>query len=194
VNHPNELSLSLRIDLPAWVNSVCRLGEIYRTTRDRMKLAIALSEQNVTHGTGGPFGAAIFSVDEHRLVSVGVNRVQPLHNSTLHAEMTAIMLAEHTVGSHTLKAPDLPSHELYSSCSPCAMCLGSVLWSGVRSVVWAANRDDAMQIGFDEGPVFPESHEYLRSRGIELVEGLLRDEAKSVLQLYSRQNGLIYNG
>jgi tRNA(Arg) A34 adenosine deaminase TadA len=159
-----------------------------------MKLAIALSEQNVLQGTGGPFGAAIFTTDDHRLVSVGVNRVEPLHNSALHAEMTAIMLGEHTVGSHTLRAPHLPGHELYSSCSPCAMCLGAVLWSGVRSVVWAANRDDAMQIGFDEGPVFPESHEYLRNRGVELVEGLLREEAQAVLQLYSRQNGLIYNG
>ena len=194
MNRPNQLCTSLTVDLPVWVTSICHFGEPYRTVRDRMKLAIALSEQNVLHGTGGPFGAAIFRGDDHRLVAVGVNRVEPLHNSTLHAEMVAIMLAEHAVGSLTLNAPHLPPHELYSSCSPCAMCLGAVLWSGVRRVEWGAVREDAMEIGFDEGPVFPDSHKYLRDRGVELVEGTLRDEAKAVLQLYSRQSGLIYNG
>jgi tRNA(Arg) A34 adenosine deaminase TadA len=194
VNRPTHLWLSLRVDLPAWVSSICRFGEAYPTARDRMRLAIALSKENVLQETGGPFGAAIFTADDHVLVSVGVNRVEPLHNSTLHAEMVAIMLAEQAVSSHTLNAADLQPHELYSSCSPCAMCLGAVLWSGVRRVTWSANRDDAMQIGFDEGPVFPQSHEYLTSRGIDLVEGLMRDEANEVLQLYSKRNGLIYNG
>jgi tRNA(Arg) A34 adenosine deaminase TadA len=194
VNQPNQLQIETRFDLPAWVESLCKFGTVYPTPEEKMRLAIALSRENVERGTGGPFGAAIFRADNHRLLAVGVNRVEPLRNSVLHAEITAIMLAERTVDSFTLNGPNMPAHELYSSCSPCAMCLGAILWSGARHVAWGAVRDDAMRIGFEEGPVFPESHKYLSDRGITLVEGLLRDEANDVLQLYHSKSGRIYNG
>ena len=73
---------------------------------------------------------------------------------------------------------DGPPHELFTSCEPCAMCLGAVLWSGVRRVVYAARRDDALRLSFDEGPVFPESFAYLRRRGIRIEGGPLREPAE----------------
>jgi tRNA(Arg) A34 adenosine deaminase TadA len=127
------------------------------------------------------------------LVSVGVNSVVRLKNSTLHAEMLAIMLAQQRVGSYTLLRSELPPHELVSSCDPCAMCLGAVLWSGVRRLVTGADRTDACALDFDEGPIFPESYAYLLGRGVALTRGILRDEAVAVLELYRRQGGLIYN-
>ena len=51
-----------------------------------------------------------------------------------------------------------------------------------------------LELDFDEGPVFPESYEYLEDRGIEIVRGVLRDEARAVLELYRAKNGKIYNG
>lgn len=83
---------------------------------------------------------------------------------------------------------------LYSSCEPCAMCLGAILWSGVPRVVYAARREDAEAIGFDEGPVFPASVAYLRDRGIVLEPGPLREEAAAVLRVYVERGGLVYNG
>ena len=74
------------------------------------------------------------------------------------------------------------------------MCLGATLWSGVRRVVYAATREDATILNFEEGPVFPESYKYLEDRGIEIVRQVLRDEAKSVLELYRSKSGKIYNG
>jgi len=74
------------------------------------------------------------------------------------------------------------------------MCLGALLWSGVRRVVASASRDDAMDLGFDEGPVFPESYRYLEERGIEIVRGVLREEARAVLDLYRSRGGQIYGG
>jgi tRNA(Arg) A34 adenosine deaminase TadA len=127
------------------------------------------------------------------LVSVGVNSVVRLKNSTLHAEMLAIMLAQQRVGSYTLLRSELPPHELVSSCDPCAMCLGAVLWSGVRRLVAGADRADACALDFDEGPIFPESYAYLSARGVTITRGALRDEAVAVLELYRRQGGPIYN-
>jgi hypothetical protein len=47
-------------------------------------------------------------------------------------------------------------------------------------------------VSFDEGPVFLESYRYLASRGIEIVHGVLREEAREVLERYAR-SGTIYN-
>jgi tRNA(Arg) A34 adenosine deaminase TadA len=123
-----------------------------------------------------------------------MNSVVRLSNCTLHGEMVAFMMAQRVVGSFSLNAPGLPEHELFTSCEPCAMCLGATLWSGVRRLVCGAGRQDASRLDFEEGPVFPASYEYLEDRGIQVVRGLLRDEARAVLELYRAKDGKIYNG
>ncbi|MCC6319280.1 MAG: nucleoside deaminase [Gemmatimonadaceae bacterium] len=157
-----------------------------------MRLAVDLSRENVERGTGGPFGAAVFDGESGALLGIGVNSVVRLNNSTLHAEMLAFMRAQAQVGSFSL-ASDGAGRELFTSCEPCAMCLGAVLWSGVSRVVYAARRDDAHRLAFDEGPVFPESFAYLRRRGIRIEGGPLREEARQVMEAYRARGGIIYN-
>jgi tRNA(Arg) A34 adenosine deaminase TadA len=181
------------IDYPPWLGQVVDWERRYGADEERMRLAIELSRENVARGTGGPFGAAIFERDSGRLVAVGMNSVVRLSNCTLHGEMVAFMMAQRRLGSFTLRSPDGPVHELVTSCEPCAMCLGATLWSGVRRVVCGASRDDARRLSFEEGPVFPESLAYLEARGIEIVHGVLRDEANAVLELYRSKRGVIYN-
>jgi tRNA(Arg) A34 adenosine deaminase TadA len=165
----------------------------YRTDEAKMRLAIALSRLNVERETGGPFGAAVFELDTGRLVGIGVNSVVRLNCSALHAEVMALMFAEQERHSFTLAAPGLPRHELVTSCEPCAMCLGATLWSGVKRLVCGATRDDAMRLGFDEGPVFKASYDYLEQAGVEVVREVSRDEARAVLELYRNRSGPIYN-
>jgi cytosine/creatinine deaminase len=184
----------LNIGLPEWVGEVVEWERPYETIEERMRLAIRLSRDNVLRGSGGPFGAAVFERGSGALVAVGVNSVERLQNSALHAEMVALMLAEQRVKSYTLHTPDLPDHELVSSCEPCAMCLGAALWGGVRRLVYGADREDALRLHFEEGPVFPASFRYLEQRGIEIIPDLLREEAWEVLALYASRGGLIYNG
>ena len=159
-----------------------------------MGVAVAVARENVERGSGGPFGAAIFETESGRLLAVGMNSVVRLGNCVLHAEMVAFMMAQQRVGSFTLHAPNLPEHELHTSCEPCAMCLGAALWSGVRRVAIGAAREDATRLAFDEGPVFPESYRYLEERGVRIVRDVLRDEARAVLDLYRELDGQIYNG
>jgi tRNA(Arg) A34 adenosine deaminase TadA len=175
------------------VHDVIAFGVRYDSVEDRMRLAIELARQNVMRGTGGPFGAAIFERSTGALLSVGVNSVVRLNNSTLHAEMVAIMMAQRRLGSYTLAGSASASYELVSSCDPCAMCLGAVLWSGVRRLVTGADRDDATALSFEEGPVFPQSYTYLEERGVAITRAVLRQEAASVLELYRRHGGQIYN-
>jgi tRNA(Arg) A34 adenosine deaminase TadA len=184
----------VHIEYPEWVDGVVDWDRHYRSDQDRMRLVIEISRANVERGTGGPFGAAIFEADSGRLVSVGTNSVVRLTNCTLHAEMVAFMMGQQRVGSFTLKAPHLPVHELFTSCEPCAMCLGATLWSGVQRVVYGAAREDASRLRFEEGPVFPESYRYLEERGLRIVRNVLRAEAAAVLEHYRAGNGEIYNG
>lgn len=185
--------LEVRIVLPDWVPAAVDWERRYRTDEEKMRLAVRLSRENVERGTGGPFGAAVLEAGSGRLVAVGVNSVVRLSNAVLHGEIVAVMLAQRRLGCFSLAAPGLPPHELVTSCDPCAMCLGALLWSGARRVVCGAAREDATRLRFDEGPVFPESYAYLEGRGVTFVRGVCRDEARDVLELYRRRAGVIYN-
>ncbi len=56
-----------------------------------MRMAIKLSEQNVTNALGGPFGAVI--VKHGKLVAKSANKVTTTLDPTAHAEVSAIRLA-----------------------------------------------------------------------------------------------------
>ncbi|HET6573556.1 MAG TPA: nucleoside deaminase, partial [Fimbriiglobus sp.] len=165
---------------PDWLAELAPPDLVIADPADRVRLAIRLALENVERGTGGPFGAAVFEAATGRLVAAGVNRVVPLGNSALHAEVVALMFAEARVGSYSLSVSE---HELVASCEPCAMCLGATLWSGVRRLAFAAARDEALAAGFDEGPVFPESYAYLARAGVEVVRGLCREEGAKPFEL-----------
>jgi tRNA(Arg) A34 adenosine deaminase TadA len=184
-----DLPLSLTVECPPWVNEVIDAERIFGTNEERMRLAIRLARENVVRRTGGPFGAAIFE-PSGRVVAVGVNCVVPANNSVLHAETLAVMMAERRLGSFSLAGAGC---ELFASCDPCAMCLGAILWSGVRRLVCGADRNDAAAIGFEEGPVFSESYAYLERCGITVVRGFLAAEARQVLDLYRATGGVVYN-
>mmetsp|Transcript_22158 Transcript_22158/g.40679 ORF Transcript_22158/g.40679 Transcript_22158/m.40679 type:complete len:308 (-) Transcript_22158:59-982(-) len=238
---------SVMVTLPSWAiaSSSSYFSRHYRTDLEMMSLAIHLSDRNISEGTGGPFGAAIFERHPSKgyctLVSIGMNRVVPLGNSTLHGETVAIQLAQRKVGSYTLSleeggdgqdglfydedgeeddpicgecveeekiSKDATSStaaaaamgderrkrqfELFTSCEPCAMCLGATLWSGVSRIVCGATKTDAQAIGFDEGPVYEQSYEHLEKCGVAVTRNVMSDEAAKVLRRYGNE-GLIYN-
>jgi tRNA(Arg) A34 adenosine deaminase TadA len=72
--------------------------------------------------------------------------------------------------------------------------MGAVLWSGVNRMVCAGTAEDARAIGFDEGPVFEQSYQYLENAGMEVVRQFKRSDAKAVLDYYKSSGGRIYNG
>jgi tRNA(Arg) A34 adenosine deaminase TadA len=183
----------IRIEPPDWLASFTTWEKALSSHEDRMRLAIALSRENVERGTGGPFGALIVESTTGRIVAAGTNSVVRHNNSTLHGEMVAFMVAQQRLQSYSLSMPGMPAHELVTSCEPCAMCLGAALWSGVKRVVSGAAREDATQLQFEEGPVFPQSYAYLEARGVMFTRNVLRAEARAVLEQYRARGGAIYN-
>ncbi len=160
---------------------------------DRMRLAVDLARGNIRHGTGGPFGAAVFDGETGHLLAPGVNLVVSAGCSVAHAEMVAIMVAQQRVGSFDLGGPGQPPRELVTSTEPCAMCFGAVPWSGVRRLVCGARDEDARGCGFDEGAKISEWGSELEKRGISVERDVLREEAAAVLREYATGGGPIYN-
>lgn len=182
----------ISIELPAWVDGFVEWERRYPEAEARMSLVVALGLEQVRRGTGGPFAAAVVERESGRLVAVGVNLAVPSHNCVLHAEVVALMLAAARLQSHTLRAEGMPSHELVSSCEPCAMCLGAVFWSGVDGLVTGATKADAEALGYDEGPVFPESYAHLARKGVTVTREVLRSEARAIFTAYQAAGGVIY--
>ncbi|MBN2894908.1 MAG: nucleoside deaminase [Campylobacterales bacterium] len=182
---------SLTLHLPAWITHYMQTVDTLEHPIERMRFVLGAAQRNIAHG-GGPFAAAVFEAHSGTLISLGVNLVVQEGLSTLHAEMVALMLAQRIVGSYNLTAHG--EYQLISSCEPCAMCLGALPWSGIRSLICAAQDADARAAGFDEGDKPPHWQQNLQSRGIEVVESLLRAEAADQLRRYSDQGALRYNG
>jgi len=180
------------LELPPWLRALMQEGRVLASTEARMQFAVDLARANVEHRTGGPFGAAVFETGSGRLVSAGVNLVEPSRCSLAHAEMVALAMAQQIVGHYDLGAGTV-ARELVTSVEPCAMCLGAIPWSGVRRVICGARGDDAAAIGFDEGAKPADWVGEVKRRGIEVVQDVLRPEAQAVLQQYAQAGGTIYN-
>jgi len=169
--------------LAAWT------GPLY-TDEDGMRLAVALAEENVRRGTGGPFGAAVADMERGELVGAGVNLVTSSGLSVAHAEIIALSLAQRAEGDwHLSRQRPLT---LFTTCEPCAMCFGAIPWSGISALVVGARREDAEAFGFDEGDK-PESWAVqLVARGIAVRADVLHAEAAALFEQYRRAGGEIY--
>ena len=114
-----------------------------------MQRAIDLASENVRSGHGGPFGAVIVRGGE--IIAEGVNQVTSHNDPSAHAEIVAIRRACELTGHFELK-----DCEIYASCEPCPMCLGAIYWARLGGLYFAANRQDAAAIGFDDSLIYNE--------------------------------------
>jgi tRNA(Arg) A34 adenosine deaminase TadA len=186
------MSSALHVDLPDFLARANATPTVLAAPEARMRFVLELARDNVAAG-GGPFAAAVFEREGGRLLAAGANRVVASGCSSAHAEILALSLAQARLGSHDLGAAGLPACELVTSAEPCMMCLGAVLWSGVRRLVCAARGEDVLALGFDEGPRPANWIAELQARGISVETDLLRDEARAVLRAYREAGGPIYN-
>ncbi len=188
--------MNIEIQMPEWaIQLQSELPDAIEDPTERMRTIIRFSRLNFENDTGGPFAAGVFEKDTGRVVAIGVNLVVPASCSSAHAEIVALSLAQKTVGCFDLGAAGLPHHQLIVNGRPCAMCFGSIPWSGVRSVICAASGEQIERItGFDEGPVHPNWKSELEKRGIEVQDGLLGEEACAAFRDFAATDRPVYNG
>lgn len=180
----------LHLHLPPWIHDDVDAAQPYATANDKIALAIDLSRRNVRHGSGGPFGAAVFD-PAHRLVGVGVNRVVPTACSIAHAEMMALATSQQRTQRHRLNEAGGP-WTLATSSQPCAMCYGAIFWAGIDQLLIGARAGDVQSLaGFDEGPLPADWQGELHKRGIAVQADLAREAACVVLGDYG-SGGHVY--
>ena len=127
-----------------------------------MMEACKLSELSIKRG-GGPFGAVI--TYKNIIVGRGHNMVTINNDPTQHAEVVAIRDACKNMNTY-----DLSNCNIYTSCEPCPMCLGSIYWARISNIYYGNNRTDAKNIGFDDEEIYNEINKPLNERKIPIKQ------------------------
>ena len=144
-----------------------------------MRRAINLAQQGIDAGAGGPFGAVV--VKDGAIVGEGCNQVTSTNDPTAHAEVIAIRRA-----CEKLDSFQLDDCILYTSCEPCPMCIGAIYWARPAQVFYAATREDAAQVGFDDEFIYKEIEKNFEHRQMKFIN-LLRDEGLTVFEHWTNK-------
>lgn len=142
-----------------------------------LREAIDLAGEHSQRRDGGPFGAIV--VREGTILSRGWNQVTSMNDPTAHAEVMAIRAA-----CRELSDFRLPGCVLYASCEPCPMCLAAAYWARIDRLVYAATRDDAAAIGFDDSRLYSELAQSPERRQLRFTQ-LLRTEAVAMMERWN---------
>lgn len=140
-----------------------------------MQIAYDEAVEGMMNNEGGPFGAVI--TKENRVIATAHNRVLSSNDPTAHAEINAIRIA-----SKRLSNFDLSGCTLYTTCKPCPMCLGAILWARIDKVYYGATEEDAAKGGFDD------SHFYDLLKGDTNTLKLQQIDHKQNVKLFEMWN------
>jgi guanine deaminase len=108
-----------------------------------MQIAFNEATEGILKNDGGPFRSVIMKDDI--VIAQAHNTVLRTNDPTAHTEVNAIRLA-----SSKLKTFDLSECTLYTTCMPCPMCLGAIMWARIKNVYYGVKEEDAAKIGFDD--------------------------------------------
>lgn len=141
-----------------------------------MRLAIEAAEKALENGNE-PFGAVL--VKDGVVVATAENQIYTQSDPTFHAELGLIrtFCSQH-------KEADLSEYTLYTSCEPCCMCSGAMVWSNLGRMVYSLGHDELAEIaGFN---IMLGSEEvFAKSPNRPTVEkAVLKEEAEKLYKRY----------
>lgn len=141
-----------------------------------MRKAIELSRLAMEHGNE-PFGAVL--VKNNEMVFTNENQIYTRHDPTFHGEAGLIREFCAQTG-----ITNLQEYTMYSSCEPCFMCSGAMVWVKLGRLVYAASNMELEKILGNEGcncskMVFDNSFWQP-----QVTTGVLREESLVILKAY----------
>lgn len=141
-----------------------------------MRKAIELSRLAMEHGNE-PFGAVL--VKNNEMVFTNENQIYTRHDPTFHGEAGLIREFCAQTG-----ITNLQEYTMYSSCEPCFMCSGAMVWVKLGRLVYAASNMELEKILGNEGcncskMVFDNSFWQP-----QVTTGVLREESLVILKEY----------
>ena len=136
----------------------------------------------------GPFLAAVYD-EQGNLVAQTANSVVTEGCSNNHAEMNVIKAAEKALETYDLSSRRL---SLYVTAEPCMMCLGGIMWSGIKEVYYSVPSKRVEEItGFDEG-FKPNWFDEFKRRGITVYGNIEVELGEDVLRAYVSEGNTVY--
>ncbi len=142
-----------------------------------IKIAIKMA-LNAREAGNEPFGAILVKNDE--IVMYGENKINSFCDPTHHAEIGLIrtFCSENNIF-------DLSDYTLYTSCEPCVMCTGAMVWSKLGKIVYSVSHDQLAKIAGSN--IMISSKEVIDKSPHKpiLVEQVLNAEGLKVFEGYS---------
>lgn len=141
-----------------------------------MRQAIELSQSAVRHGNE-PFGAVL--VKDGEVVFTNENQIYTRYDPTFHGEAGLIREFCAQTG-----VTDLRAYTMYTSCEPCFMCSGAMVWVKLGRLVYGASNTDLEEIlgnGGCECAKMVFDHSFWHP---QVTSGVLREECLAVLKAY----------
>jgi len=153
-----------------------------------MRLAFGEARLAVEAGNE-PFGAVL--VKDGTVIAVGQNKINTENDPTYHAETGLIRDYCHQSG-----ITDLSGYTMYTSCEPCVMCAGCMIWSKLGRMVYGISveqlfsmlkestsnvfsQEDDRGIGMPSAEIFARS-----SNKITVIGGVLEEEGIELYRSY----------
>lgn len=145
-----------------------------------MQEAIKLSRLAVEHGNE-PFGAVL--VKNNQIVYTNENQIYTATDPTFHAE--AGLIRRFCAETHIT---DLSEYTMYSSCEPCFMCCGAMVWTKLGRLVYGASDIELCRLLGETGnecckTVFDNSN--IKP---SVTAGVLKEKCLEVLAEYFKSN------
>lgn len=153
-----------------------------------MRLAFEQARLAVKVGNE-PFGAVL--VKDGMVVAVGQNKINTENDPTYHAETGLIRDFCHDSG-----ITDLSEYTLYTSCEPCVMCAGCMIWSKLGRMVYGISvkqlfgmlqegSSDVFSQENDRGIDMPCAEVFAQSSNkITVIGGVLEEEGIELYESY----------
>lgn len=137
-----------------------------------IRQAIDLARQARAEGNH-PFGALL--VLDGNVVLTARNSIALDRDPTAHAETNLVAAA-----IRQLSLDDMRRSVLYTSCEPCAMCVGKMYWAGIRTVVYGLSSHELALLASRDF-LIPCRELFQRAADpVTVVGPLLEDEARAV--------------
>src|SRR6187200_298514 len=149
-----------------------------------MRRAIQLSAQALDTPGTRPFAAVV--VKDGKIVGEGLNQSAKNYDPTSHGEVEAIRDA-----CRNLKTTDLSGADLYTSSEPCAVCVGTMLISGIGRMYYGASLEQSGRAA-PRPNLLPDPDALRREIGLPVekrkmpAEQKLDREATAVLEAWAR--------
>lgn len=148
-----------------------------------MQLAIQEAKNASEHGDY-PIGAVI--IGSKKVLVTASNRSKRENDPTLHAEIVAIQKVAKEYGRDKLK-----ECVMYTTNEPCLMCLGAILYSRMKGLVFGARIKDMekhkikTKSNHSWRTVNLKTKQIIKNSGhnLLLVENFMRDECKALFLL-----------